>query len=420
MDGERPGYVHRLRSFGRNARLYLLYSLLSGFGLGILRLFFNLYVLALGHDTAFLGLLVALPPLVIAVTAVPMGLLGQRIGFRRALLVGGALMIVAMAGVASSTAVPGLVGFALCRGLARTLLQVSNAPFLAENSGPAERTHLFSVQFATRTFSTFFGFLLAGALPGWIAGFLSVGIEDPAAYRGALYVGAAVFLVALLPLVRTEARTVEGEREPRPTVRELFHPSGVLLRLFLPQVIIGLGAGALVPFLNVFFKTKFDVPDALLGAIFAGQSVVMGFATLAGPALADRWGRVRTVVAAQLGSIPFLVLLGYSPLLTPAAVGFLARASLMNLGTPLYTAFAMDRAGSERRATVSGLLQMSWQGTRALSALASGWIQAGAGFGPLFPITIACYLSASSLITLFFLRGRKRGGEPDAGSSPSG
>jgi MFS family permease len=414
MGADRSGYLGRLRSFGRNARLYLLYSLLSGFGLGILRLFFNLYVLSLGHDTKFLGVLVAMPPMMIAITAVPMGLLGQRIGFRRALLLGGGLMVIAMTGVASSTAASGLIAFALCRGFARTLLQVSNAPFLAENSEPAERTHLFSVQFASRTFSTFFGFLLAGALPGWVARAVEVGAEDPLAYRGALYVGAAVFLIALLPLLRTESETVERSQDAPTTLRELFHPPGDLLRLFLPQVIIGLGAGALVPFLNVYFKTRFGVPDALLGIIFAGQSVLMGFATLAGPFLAERWGRIRTVVAAQLGSIPFLALLGYSPMLAPAAIGFLARASLMNLGTPLYTAFAMDRVGKARRATASGLLQMSWQGTRALSAFVSGWIQAGPGFAALFPMTIACYLTASSLITLFFVRRRDAHTAPKA------
>jgi len=403
---EDRGYLALLRRFGRNARLYLLYSLLSGFGLGILRLYFNLYVLALGHDTAFLGVLVAMPPVVIAAGAVPLGLVGQRIGFRRALLAGGVLMVGSMTGIAVSTGAAALIGLSLCRGLGRAFLQVSNAPFLAENSAEAERTHLFSVQFAARTFSSFFGFLLAGILPGLLARGLGVTAEDPLAYRATLLVGAGVFLLALLPLLRT-APPRSAAPEPAPSrLREAFPPPGLLVRLFAPQVVIGLGAGALVPFLNVFFKTRFGVPDALLGAIFAGQSVMTGLATLAGPLLAERLGAARAVVAAQLFSIPFLGLLGYSPLLTPSVGGFLARAALMNMGNPLYAAFVMERVGERRRAVASGLLQMSWQGTRAFGAYLSGVIQAGPGFPALFPITIACYLAASSMIYAFF--GRRR------------
>jgi hypothetical protein len=75
------------------------------------------------------------------------------------------------------------------------------------------------------------------------------------------------------------------------------------------------------------------------------------------------------------------------------------------MANPLYTAFAMDAVSSERRPTASALMQMSWQGTRGLSALVSGQIQQTAGFSALFPITIGCYLAATGLIWRFF--GRK-------------
>ena len=396
-------YLSRLRQFGPNARLYLAYSFLSGFGFGILRLYFNLYVLSLGFDTAVLGVLIALPPFAIMGTAIPMGLLGARIGFRRALLTGTALLLLSMIGIACSYGVAGLILFSLLRGASRSLVQVSSAPFMAQQSSPEERTHLFSVQFSVRTFSSFFGFLLAGVLPSWFAPILRVSAESPAAYRATLLVGAGLFAVALLPLLRLKAGA-PSSREDRPKLREMLPPPGPLLRLLLPQIVIGLGAGALVPFLNVYFKLRFGLPDAVLGTLFAAQSVVIGAATLLGPLLAGRLGKVRAVAAAQMVSIPFLVLLGYSPALAPAAVGFLVRASLMNMGNPLYTAFAMDRVGRRGHAATSGLLQMSWQGTRAISSSISGVLQQGPGFAVIFPITIACYLLASILIYVFFGR----------------
>jgi MFS family permease len=267
-------------------------------------------------------------------------------------------------------------------------------------------------------FANFFGLLLAGMLPGLIAGILNVGAESPTAYRGALLVGAALYAVALLPLMRTRTEPLpRSEMEPI-RLREMFQSPGLLVRLFLPQVVIGLGAGALVPFLNLFFKAKFGMPDAALGTLFAVQSVLMGFATLVGPVLSDRWGKVKTVVGMQVLSVPFLGVLGYVPMLSFSAAGFLLRGALMNAANPLYTAFVMEKVPTKQRGTASAMMQISWQGTRALSSLGSGYLQEISGFTLLFPITIVTYLMASVLIYVFFLRWKRD--ETAAAGNPPG
>jgi MFS family permease len=399
-------YLRRVRSFSPNARWYLLYSVLSGFAMGIMQLLFNLYVLSLGFSAGSLGLLVAMPPIVVTISAIPMGMLGHRIGFRAALLIGVVLMAGSMLGISLSSVFLGLAMFAALRGFSQTLLQVSSAPFMAENSGIGERTHLFSVQFAARLFANFFGLLLAGVLPGLFARVLHVGAESPAAYRGALIVGAALYSLAMLPLWRTKRAPVNHAQTEPLRLREMFHPPGLLLRLFLPQVVIGLGAGALVPFLNVFFKMKFGVPDSTLGVLFAVQSVFMGVATLIGPALAERWGKTRTVVGMQVMSVPFIGILGYVPWLSLSATGFLFRSALMNAANPLYTAFIMEKVSDKQRGAASAMMQMSWQGTRAISSLTSGYLQESSGFALLFPITIVMYSLASLLIYTFFIRNK--------------
>ncbi|MFC2095431.1 MFS transporter [Candidatus Bipolaricaulota bacterium] len=400
-------YLHQMRQFGSNARWYLVFSMMSGFAMGIMRLLFNLYARSLGFDLSAIGLLISVPPLVVTFCAIPMGMLGQRIGFRHTLLIGVVLMSGTLLGISLSTALAGLVAFSLLRGFSQTMLQVSSAPFMAENSTSKERTHLFSVQFAARMFANFFGLLLAGVLPGIIGIIIGVGAETPIAYRGALMVGAILYALAMLPLMRTKSDpALRANREPM-RVREMFHSPRLLIRLFLPQVVIGLGAGALVPFLNLFFKTKFGMPDAALGTLFAVQSVLMAFAMLIGPVLADRWGKTKTVVGLQVLSVPFLGILGYVPMLSIASIGFFFRASLMNAANPLYTAFVMDKVPAKQRGAASAMMQISWQGTRALSSLGSGYLQETSGFTLLFPITIIMYLTASVLVYTFFIRRKE-------------
>ena len=409
-------YLSRMRKFQKAARLYLFYSFASGLAMGILRLLFNFYVLSLGYDRAFLGTLVALPPLVITFLAIPAGMLSHRFGLRFTLIAGASLMVLSILGASVSTAALALILISLSRGLSRTLLSVSNAPFMTENSRSHERTHLFSVQFATRLAAVFVGSSVAGALPTLISWLGPFGPEDAAAYRGALWVCAVVYAIAILPLLRLPRLPKdEQQARPQPQISDMFRNPKQLFRLFLPQVIIGFGAGVLVPFLNVYFKERFGLSDITIGFLFAFQSAFMALATLAGPVIAQWFRRARAVALVQLLSIPFLILLGYTPWVTTSVIGFLARASLMNMGNPLYTAFAMDHVGTEQRPTASALMQMSWQGTRSFGSFASGQIQEGPGFSAIFPITITCYLLATGLIYFFFVRGKPRS-EPETTS----
>ncbi|MFQ6033960.1 MAG: MFS transporter [Candidatus Bipolaricaulia bacterium] len=397
-------YLRRLRGFSRNARLYLLFSFLSGLTFSVYYLFFNLYILSMDYDPGFLGLLVALPMGINLIVAIPAGLLGDRIGYRRAMLGGTALMVLSTVGIALLPSARSLVLFSLASGLGSSLVWVVGAPFMAQNSSEEERTHLFSVQFAVNTFSGFFGYLLGGGLPALFANLFRVGPEEPAAYRATLLLSAGLLAVALLPLLAVRARSAGEPSGERLRLKEAFQEPRLLGRLFFPEVVIGFGAGLLIPYLNVFFKGKFALPDALLGTLFAGQAVAMGLATLAGPLLAERWGKIRAVVFTQLGSIPFLLMLGYSPLLSAAAVGFLARAALMNMGGPLYTAFVMERVEERRRGAVNGLLMMSWSGSWGLSNWVSGQLQQGPGFGLIFLITCVSYLLGSTMTYRFFAK----------------
>ncbi len=86
-------YLAAVRLFSRDIRYFLLSVALNGFAFfGIYALLFNLYLLRLGYDTAFIGLVNAVGPLALAFGSLPSGVLSRRIGSRRALLSGYLLM----------------------------------------------------------------------------------------------------------------------------------------------------------------------------------------------------------------------------------------------------------------------------------------------------------------------------------------
>ena len=48
---------------------------------------------------------------------------------------------------------------------------------------------------------------------------------------------------------------------------------GLAFRIFLPNIIISLGAAILIPYMNLFFKETYPISDKVLGTLFAISSV---------------------------------------------------------------------------------------------------------------------------------------------------
>ena len=76
----------------------------------------------------------------------------------------------------------------------------------------------------------------------------------------------------------------------------------------------------------------------------------------------------------------------------------------MNMGHPLYSAFAMEQVQERERATVSGLMGMSWNLGWTIGPFLSGYMQEhpNIGFQPIFVITCVLYVVASVLEKVFF------------------
>jgi MFS family permease len=178
-----------------------------------------------------------------------------------------------------------------------------------------------------------------------------------------------------------------------------------------------LGAGMLMPFVNVFYRLRFDLPDPTLGALFSVSSLVVGLSSLIAPLFAGRIGSVRTVVAAQALSLPFLAAMGCSTLFAVSASGFLIRTALMNMATPIFSAFSMLLVPEPLRPMTASLLMLSWNGGWAASAWLSGRIQVATGFSTPFLITGLLYFTSVVMMYLLF---RNAEGDMRSNTVPQG
>jgi predicted MFS family arabinose efflux permease len=197
----------------------------------------------------------------------------------------------------------------------------------------------------------------------------------------------AIFLVSIIPVFAIPNRGPKNSvtfRHLRPHRHFIFALAGI-------NGLIGIGAGLLLPFVNLFFKLRFSVPDSTLGLIFALNSLLIGVGNILSPFLARRMGRIRLVVLCQALSLPFFFLWGYVPILSLSALGYLLRTSLMNLAGPMFSVEVLERVLPELRGGVNAISMVFWNGGWALGSLVSGFIQVRYGFSPLFPVTVVLY-----------------------------
>lgn len=395
--------------FSPQAWLYLGSAFAFGLAQAQLQLFLNFYLGALGLGSAWQGFLNALPALTLVVAGIPAAALARRVGYARTLQLGAVLATVGFVILASASGPIMAVTGALVQGVGAAFSVVSGAPFLAGHSAERERVTLFSVQMALMTGAGFLGNMLGGQVPAWYADAFGGTARSLDSLRAALLAGGAFQLLGLLPIaflrasrtgIRTEGRTLSVKNK------------GLMFRLVLPNLLVGLGAGATIPFLNIFIEGKFGVSYASLGQLFAWTSLATAAAVMVQPWLVRRFGRLRSILIVQGASLPFLALLGFAPSLVFVTAALFTRGALMNAAGPVYTAYAMDELPEEDRGVYSAVNTIVWDVGWAVSSLASGFVRAALPFQQAFDVlfvnTLVMYtLSVVAIYVLLYRRAKR-------------
>jgi MFS family permease len=146
-----------------------------------------------------------------------------------------------------------------------------------------------------------------------------------------------------------------------------------------------------------------------VNVVFAVTSLGTAIAILAQPALARRFGRIASIVLVQGASIPFLVVLGFSPVLWTVVIALTVRNSLMNAGNPIFDAFSMERVSPAERATLAAGMTLLWSLGWTIAPLYYSQLQATLGFTAGYAVDfitiIVLYTVSTALLWSWFHSG---------------
>lgn len=382
-------------AFNRTVWLFLFSSFVYGLGQAFLWLFLNFYLLSLGLPDSATGLVNALPALTIALLSLPAAYLVRRIGEVATLKLGTIIGLSGVSLIALAGGLPVALTGSFLQGVGSACVMVATAPFITRETTPLNRVHLFSLQMALITGAGFLGNLLGGRIPQLYADYAGVTAGSLPALRAALLVSAGLQLSGLAAVLLIPGRhNAQPAMAGQPGLR--VENKRLVTRLVVPNMVIGLGAGLTIPYINLFIAAKFGVDFTTLGALFGWTSLATAVTVLVQPALVKRLGHLKTGLVVEIASLPFLAVLAYAGSFPLVVMALFTRGALMNATGPAWNTYAMEHLSEADRPAYTALNYMGWEITWAMAALVSGIFRQA--MGPELRIAAFHYLFGGTML----------------------
>lgn len=408
ISGGTKDYWAHLKLFSRNVRLYLTASFLIGLTFSGYMLLLNLYLREQGSTESFIGSILSAGAIGMAVTSIPAAFIIRKIKLKPILLCSTVIYGIAIILLTWLPVNDSLVVFSFIGGVSMTFYRVAAAPFFMRNSTPKERTYIFSISFAVSLLASILGSVVFGIMVTNIGNQTGNIIDG---YRWTFVTSVGLGLLAIIPfaMIRDQdPKKEEGQADF--SLGLLKRRLGLYTRLFIPYFVVGTGAGLIIPFLNIYFRDRFDQPPDKIGFFFTAVHLTMFLGIIAGPILVKKIGMVRTMVFSQLISIPFMIILAFSYSLPLALMAFLIRGALMNMGHPIGSNFSMEMVTKTEQPLVNALLMLGWTSSWMISTAVGGALIERHGYTIPMLITIVLYIISSVLYFIFFRKSEIKNG----------
>lgn len=412
---EAGAYWQRVQRFTPDARRIIVGQAISRLGFGLYQAIFNLYLLSLGYSTAFVAGLLSIGLYTMAVGALLAGPYTSRVGEKYSMILSGIICAIA-AGMLIALPVPSILIMMIIVFYFGNSLQITSySPLMARSSSSFERTYLFSTGQASRIVTSFFGSLIGGFLPGIFALWLIVPIDSPITFQLTLIVWILACIIGTVPLLwlkePTPFNSKLNEIQPEEPIAASTEPTGkvsIVVRFFICSLLVGLGAGLIVPLMNVFFWEFYNLPTYMVGTIIGLGQATMATGVLLSPILASRIGKVKSVVMTQSLSLPFILLLASVVNPVVAIMSFLLRGALMNAAMPIGQTLRMELVPSSWRPNLQALNSTAMSLGRATSVQFAGQFFDQSLY--LFPfwLTLGFYGVQVALYAIFFWNAEKQ------------
>jgi MFS family permease len=329
------------------------------FAYGLVSIVLVLYLTRVGFAERSIGLLLSLTLAGDLAISLWMTTRADRIGRRKMLVVGAALMAMAGLVFVSTSFFPLLLVAAIVGVISPSGSEVG--PFLpieqaaiSEEVHGAQRTHLFAWYNLVGSIATALGALLAGWSVRWST--LS-GRGDLVAYRGILIAYASIGILLAISFSLVSPRVETAAPPPRAGLLLGLHRSRAIVFRLSSLFALDSFAGGFVlqSFMAYWFTIRFHADPGQLGAVFFAANLLSGFSGLIAARLSERFGLINTMVFTHIPSNILLILVPLMPTFGLAITVLLMRFAISQMDVPTRQSFVASVVASDERAAAGGV-----------------------------------------------------------------
>jgi MFS family permease len=344
----------------RDARLLFATRTLRLFAFGGLSVVLVLYLTAVGIDAGAIGLILTVALLGDAAISLWLTTHADRLGRRRVLLIGAALMILTGA-VFTLTDNAWILGIVAVVGVLSPngnevgpFLAVEQAS-LAQVVGDSQRTRVFGWYQLSGSFAQATGALVGGLIATTLQGH---GAAAAPSYR-ALLIGYTLLGAAIGLLVVLLSPAVEPEVAGDETIRRrlgLHRSQRVVARLSALFALDAFGGGFVMQSLIAFWlAVRYGADPAVIGGVLFVANILSGFSGLVATRLAIRFGLIRTMVFSHLPSNILLMLVPFMPTIELAVALLFVRFAISQMDVPTRQSYTMAVVDPDERSAAAGV-----------------------------------------------------------------
>ena len=251
-------------------------------------------------------------------------------------------------------------------GLSFTCIQITSLPYILRNAEEATYSEAISLNYATWSIGT----IVSGLLIYFLSGISFFNGNEKTLLQMFSLIG---FLSVLFIFLIKFPEKIPGLETKRRDLRAFDWT--IILKALAPTLIIAIGAGLTIPFINLFFYNVFHMDSAHFSMMGSVSAVLVAIGALFIPQIKKKYGYGVAIIFTQSMAVIALILLAateffstYTAAFYVAVSCYLFRQPLMNMAGPITSELIMDYVGKRNHEMITALSSAIWSGSWYISS----------------------------------------------------
>jgi predicted MFS family arabinose efflux permease len=294
------------------------------------------------------------------------------------------------------------------------LMRVCSLPFIIRHTNSNNSTEALSLIAATWSLSTIIsGLVISGT--SWINNifFVDVNYLDE---RKVLLIITFIGLSGIYFSLKIDEKKLLDTKKSNFLNIHKNYDWNLIFKAISPLILISIGAGLTIPFVNLFFNSVFNLSSSQFSMMGSLTGILVFIFSLSVPLLRKKFGYWMTIVIVQSIAILCLVLMAlteiyadYEFALLVAILAYVLRQPLMHMAHPASNELMMNYVGKKNQELISALSSSLWSASWFFSAKIFEWLRLlNYNYYKIFLITALLYTIGVVLFSILIRDFNKR------------